>query len=231
MKKLSVIVPAYNERQIIRLTTRYLKEVLDVSFKNDYEIIVVDDGSTDGTVHDIFYDKNIVSLWNKKNMGKGASIKKGCDFAIGEYVISYLDADLELNPSYIESFINQMELNKADVVIGSKLHKDSKICYTWIRWITCIGYYLFVKLLFRLPIKDTQTGIKIFRSEVLKGTIKEVVSDRFTFDIELLVRLHRKGYKIIECPVNMRHRRGNRIGTREIWRMFVETVKVWWRLR
>ena len=174
--KISVIMPAYNEgRRIfnnIEETVRTLEE-----FGCTYEVIVVNDGSKDNTAQEIMRAqdsfKHIVLIHNRENYGKGRALKKGFRSTKGDYVV-FLDSDMDLHPVQLQTFIDIMRLDEADVVIGSKRHPNSKLEYPAHRRMISFVYFFLIKVIFGLPIKDTQTGLKLFRRDVFK--IKAVFS-------------------------------------------------------
>ena len=231
--KISIIMPAYNESGIIE---KNVHETVR-TFKNfgvDFEIIVIDDGSTDETwlklkeLENKF--SNIKVTRNMKNFGKGRALKKGFRFAKGEYVV-FLDSDIDLHPVQLETFFDIMKLDDADVVIGSKRHPNSKLNYPLQRKIISFIYFSFVKLLFGMPIKDTQTGLKLFKYEVLRNVFPKVVVKSFAFDLEILAYAHRLGYKITEAPVFIDSKRQfSRIGIKDMLVTGIDTLLVFYRM-
>jgi len=235
-EKISILIPAFNEEDKIILT---IKETLNVFEKigYDYEIVIIDDGSVDNTYNTVQENLNIfngrVKIERyKSNTGKGFAIKYGFNFVSGDYVL-FLDADLDLHPSQITNFLKLIEEYKADVVMGSKRHKDSIVDYPKSRKFLSNGYYFLIKILFGLPVKDTQTGFKLFRYEALKNGISRIIVKRYAFDLELLVVLHKLGYKIIECPIYLKPSRRyyNRIGLKDIYHTLIDTVAIFYRLK
>jgi dolichol-phosphate mannosyltransferase len=231
MAQISVVVPAYNEADRIRACLREIALVLE---DLDYEIIVVDDGSQDSTYQEAIAiaaeNARIRPLRQSSNQGKGAAVFHGFQHATGE-IIAFLDADLELHPSLLLSFIKIMHETEADVVIGSKMHPGSKLKYPWFRRITSTVYSRLVRFLFGLNLHDTQTGVKLFRANVLRRVVQRLQVRRFAFDLELLVAVGRFGYKIVEAPVVVSFQRahGGRIGGLTIGHMFVDTLRVFYR--
>jgi glycosyltransferase involved in cell wall biosynthesis len=231
-KKISIIMPAYNEADRIVESLKETMKTFD-DFKADYEIIVVDDGSTDQTyektkkfVQEISNSKIIVKR-NRANFGKGRALYKGFRYATGDFII-FLDADMDLHPGQIDTFFDLMELTDSDIVIGSKRHPNSKLFYPKDRRILSAGYFFLVKMLFGLPINDTQTGLKLFKANVLKTVFKTFISREFAFDLELLVTAHRFGFKIAEAPVCINSQRGyNRIGIGTVYKMTIDTLGIY----
>ncbi|MBU2063658.1 MAG: glycosyltransferase [Candidatus Omnitrophica bacterium] len=233
-KNISIIIPAYNEEKHIVLILEETIKTFD-EFKCNYEIIIVDDGSKDNThaVAEEFAKKHheckIIVKRNRINYGKGRALTKGFRHAQGDYVI-FLDADMDLHPGQIDAFFDIMQLTESDVVIGSKRHPNSRLTYPWDRRIMSAVYFFLVKLLFGLPINDTQTGLKLFKSEVLREVFREFVCREFAFDLELLVNIHRLGYKIEEAPVCIKSQREYmRIGPGIVCKMCIDTGAIYYR--
>jgi dolichol-phosphate mannosyltransferase len=229
----SILIPAYNEETNIAATIEETVKVLE-TFNPSYEIVVIDDGSRDRTCQKV---ADIISSGNSKvkiqsyfpNKGKGYALKYGTGFANGNLIL-FLDADLDLHPSQLIEMYKIMQENNADVVIGSKMHKDSMTNYPIFRKILSSSYYLIIKILFRLKVKDTQTGIKLFRQDVLKKCIQQVLVKRYAFDLELLIIINRKGYRIFEAPVYVKENREfRRIGIKDAFKVFFDTLGVFGR--
>ena len=125
-----------------------------------------------------------------------------------------------------------MQRENADVVIGSKMHPESKVDYPAIRRVYSWGYYILLLLLFRLNVRDTQTGLKLFKAEVIKPVMRQILVKRFAFDIEVLAIINARGYKIISAPIEVVFHRVSfgRIGFRDIRNMFIDTLAIFYRL-
>ena len=227
-----MILPAYNEedciKEVISETAKVLSEVTD-----KWEIIVVDDGSKDSTFaiaeRISKSDKRIRVLSYGKNMGKGFALKYGFEHSRGDLVV-FMDADLDLHPRQIKNFIEIMEKENADVVVGSKRHPESRINYPLRRRVLSDAYFLMVKLLFNLNVKDTQVGLKLFKREVLRDVMPRILVKRYAFDVEVLANAVRRGYKIVEAPVELNFKFGSNVNWKEIWRMFVDTLAIAYRM-
>lgn len=231
-EKLSVVVPAYNEGKNIYENLRKMDEMIG-SFSNNYELIVVNDGSHDNTKEEIVraatQSSHIIPAGYETNRGKGGAIREGVQCATGKY-IAFLDADLDLSPMHLKSFMEKMSQSGAVAVIGSKLHKDSDVDYPLPRRIMSIGYYVILKVMFRLNIKDTQTGVKLFQAEMLKQVITHVTSNGFAYDIEILALITMFGGKIEEMPVQVIFQRGTgwgRIKFSDITKVIKETLDIY----
>jgi glycosyltransferase involved in cell wall biosynthesis len=198
---ISVILPAYNEESTIANCIRETSRAL-AAF--DHEIIVVDDGSQDCTLEQArlaAFDNSCVQIiTHRPNRGKGYALKQGFTHTRGD-LIAFLDSDADLPPRQIGVLLQVMQETEADLVVGSKLHPKSDIHYPWHRRLISWGYYRLVHFLFGLPVHDTQTGIKLFRRQVLQHIFPHLQIEGYAFDLELLVGTHLYGYSIAEAPV------------------------------
>ena len=216
----SVVIPAFNEAALVeRCVVETVATLSGLRFR--HEVVVVDDGSDDGTaelaraVADRYPNVRVVG--HEVNRGKGSALIRGAAAAVGEVVL-FMDADLEVHPRQLRLLWQRMEETGADVVIGSKLHPESDIDYPAERRVLSHGYYLIVRTLFRLPVHDTQTGLKLYRRAVLARVLPRLVIKRYAHDLELLVNVHRLGYRIVEAPVVVtRVRPFPRIGVGDAW--------------
>ena len=231
---LSVIIPARDEEGCIVSTVEHLH--VELRLRNvPHEIVVVDDGSGDWT-----YEEAAAAAKGKRhigvhrhpmNQGKGWALKEAFRHSRGEWVV-FLDSDLDIDPSQLEVFFKIQAEDDTDVVIGSKRHPDSKLHYPLKRRVVSAGYFFLVKLLFQLPLRDTQTGLKLFRREVLKTVFPKVVVKRYAFDLELLVLAHHFGFAISEAPVIVEYRgKFGHIGLRSVYNIWWDTMAVFYRLR
>ncbi len=233
--KISVIMPAFNESENI---VKNLKEVVATlsGLGYDFEIIVVDDGSSDDThlnaLRVVIEHPELVRVVRYDvNQGKGNALIAGFTYAKGDIIV-FLDADMDLHPSQLPVFFDIMARSGADAVIGSKRHPESRVNYPFIRQIYSFGYYFLVRLLFGLPLRDTQTGLKVFRRTMLDDVFPRVLAKRFAFDIELLSVAHRLGYKITDAPVRLEFQRSmGRITLRHVQVIGLDTLAIFYRLR
>ncbi len=230
--QLVVVMPAYNEGEHISQNLLEAAKVLEASH-HDFCIIAVNDGSRDNTEEEIIKASKanpyIDYISYSDNKGKGGAIREGVRLANGEY-IAFLDSDLELPPVMLKDFLEALKANNAHVAIGSKMHKDSKLYYPLIRRIMSLGYYLLLKLMFKLKIKDTQTGIKLFKHDVIKPICENLITTGFAFDIEILATASKLGYKIIEMPITLNfsreRREKSRMTMKTIINVFKDTLKI-----
>lgn len=233
--KISVVMPAYNEaKHIVANLTETVQTLHDCQY--DFEVIVVDDGSPDKTYLQAAkllssHPDRIRVVHYDQNRGKGNALACGTHFARGRYVV-FLDADMDLHPVQLPVLLEIMMSSDADIVIGSKRHSASKVQYPRIRKFYSAGYYFMVRLLFRLPIGDSQTGLKVFKTEALRRVLPFVKDRRFAFDIELLALANELGYRIVEAPITLDFRRVvGRIKLRDVYDMLVATMAIYYRIK
>jgi glycosyltransferase involved in cell wall biosynthesis len=232
---LSILMPAYNEASSIAQNVCETVETMH-SLGIDFEIVVIDDGSMDGT-HAAASDalrtwpEHVRVVRCSRNEGKGNALICGACYAKGDYV-AFLDADMDLHPEQLAGFFTIMEARNADAVIGSKFHPDSKVDYPPVRRLYSFIYYMLVRALFGLPVRDTQTGIKLFKRPVLEMVLPRVLVKRFAFDLELLANVHHFGYRIVEAPVTLNFQRVcSRLRLPAVWNVLLDTLAIFYRMR
>ncbi len=204
VKKVSVVVPAYNEARNIQQTAGDLLASL-ATIDYDYELIVVCDGCKDDTAEAArqIKSEHLRVLSYPKNHGKGYALKYGVQHATGE-VVTFIDAGGDFHPSHIERFVKLLEVFDADIVIGSKRHPMSRVNYPLMRRINSYLYHSLLRILFRIQVRDTQTGLKVAKRSVLAKVMPRMVVKQYAYDVEMLVVAKLLGYgRVIEAPVDM----------------------------
>jgi glycosyltransferase involved in cell wall biosynthesis len=230
--ELSVIVPAYREGRRIHKNLDRLVAELD-KLNVTYEVIVVSDGNTDATASEARRCKSpAVKVFDyPMNAGKGFALSLGVSQSSGA-LVTFIDADMELDPANIRGFIEVIHDSECDAVIGSKRHPDSRVAYPAFRRFQSAIYQLIVRLLFNLDVRDTQTGLKLFRRQVLEEAVPLLAIKRFAFDLELLVVSRFLGYrKICESPIILNYQFESTVNLRSAWRVLWDTAAIFYRLR
>ncbi len=203
--RISIIIPAYNEEYRIGRTLEKIRNFLK---KKDYtyEVLVVDDGSTDKTAQTaldsaLCKEGHLRLIKNEANRGKGYSVKKGIISSLGEYIL-FSDADLSTPIEQLDKlfgFIN----NGYDIVIGSRALPDSdvRVHQPWYRERMGKTFNFLVKSMLMKGINDTQCGFKLFKSSLAKEIASNMKLNGFSFDVEMLYLAVKNKYKIKEVPV------------------------------
>jgi glycosyltransferase involved in cell wall biosynthesis len=227
--ELSFVIPAYNEASFIEDTLSTIDAIIE-DRHIPYEILVVDDGSSDGTlVNARRYAKRnghvrVVSY--SQNAGKGFAVKTGFMHANGNVVV-FADSDMEIDLGTISRYLE--ELRHGDIVIASKRHADSRIDVPLSRRILSECFNSLVRLLTGVPLKDTQSGLKAMKKRAFIDIIPRLAVKRYAFDVELLAVADLYGLKIVEMPVNIKL--AAKFKPREMWHMFLDVLGIAYRLR
>ncbi len=212
--KLSIIIPVYNEKNTVN---KIIQQVQDVELDMEKEIILIDDGSTDGTreiLKNLEYPNVKVKL-HEKNQGKGSALQTGFSLATGDFVIIQ-DADLEYDPREYPVLLTPLLDGRADAVYGSRfLGGPHRVLFFWHyignKFLTTLS-----NMLSNLNLTDMETCYKVFRKEILdKITIK---SKRFGIEPEITMKLARQKCRIYEVPISYSGRdytEGKKIGWKD----------------
>lgn len=228
--KVSVIIPVFNHQGKIAYSISRIKEAIEPYFK-DYELIVVNDGSTDNTLRVLEEiaatdEQHLHVLSYTPNRGKGFAVRHGVLHSHGNIVI-YLDGDLDISPDLIKDYVER--LSDSDLVIGSKRHPKSSITIPRSRRFLSKAFNLLIKLAIGIPQKDTQVGFKAGHGEIMRTIFKKATVKRYAFDVELLTIASILHLKIQEMPVTMMIDR--RFNTKEIIKMFIDVMRIWYNYR
>jgi glycosyltransferase involved in cell wall biosynthesis len=220
-------MPAYNEAECIAKSITATKEQFE-SVCEDLEIVVVDDGSTDGTgkLVGTTYDHKIKVISYDRNKGKGYALKEGFNYVTGEF--SFLvDSDLEIHAKELTAYIEALEF--ADIVIGSKRHPLSFVETPILRRFLSLGFNLLERLLTGVQASDTQAGLKGARSSSLYRVLPLLSVKRYAFDAELLAVSSLLGLRIKELPVYVKL--SATFSAREVLRMLIDLLGITYRIR
>ena len=223
MKKISVIVPVYNEKKTIKTL---LERVKAVALPLEKEIIVVDDGSGDGSTEILKNVDGIRLIHHTKNKGKGAAVKTGLSHATGDIIIIQ-DGDLEYDPQDYKELIKPILENKAKVVYGSRmLNKKNKNHSSTSFYLGGITLSFLTNILYSSHITDEPTCYKTFRADIIKTIALE--SDGFEFCPEVTAKILKKGIKIYEVPIAYNPRSvkdGKKLNWKDGWRAIFTLLK------
>ena len=228
MIKLSVIIPCYNEEKFLK---KCVERVLDIEGKDlSLEVIIVDDQSTDNSVHiakqlENAY-KKVQVIQHHKNMGKGAAIRTGIKKVTGDFV-AIQDADLEYDPKDLIKLLIPLKEGRADVVLGSRFMSsdEHRVLYFW----HSIGnkFLTFLSNMFTdLNLSDMETCYKIFRSDVIKKI--DIKENRFGFEAEIIAKISQMRLRIYEIGISYQGRtyeEGKKIGAKDALRTLYCIIK------
>ena len=201
----------------------------------DVEVIVVSDGSIDDTAERLLSARSeagIRVIHYDRNLGKGYAVKTGALAAHGEW-IALVDADLDLDPASVPHYVETAQRERLDFAIGSKRHPDSVVHYPRSRRIASWCYQQLNRVLFRLDVRDTQVGLKVFSRAVADEVLPLLLVKRFAFDLELLVVAASRGHgKVRELPVRLEYRfSGSGVGSLAVLGALFDTAAIFYRLR
>lgn len=225
-ESLSVLVPAYNEGRDVREALTRLVSVLD-GIGLPYEVLLVSDGSSDDTVAEArsVEAPGITVLTYEQRRGKGHAIRYAWERCSGRYV-AFIDADLDLNPEGVRSLLALVREGGADAAVGSKIHPESSVVYPRTRRFQSRVFRAIVRARFKLDVSDTQTGLKVFRREVLEAVMPVLESEGYALDLELLVFANDDGFHIVEGPVDLDFGFSSTTGARAVFHMLGEMHQV-----
>jgi glycosyltransferase involved in cell wall biosynthesis len=230
---LSVVVPVYNQAGTIVGNVATIREQVEQRIREPVELIVVSDGSVDASEERLLEDASHKArvIHYDRNLGKGFAVKAGALAAQGHW-ISYVDADLDLDPASIPAFLTLAQRESLDFVIGSKRHPESNVHYPRSRRVGSWLYQQLVRLLFRLDVRDTQVGLKLFRREVAQEVLPLLLVKQFAFDLEFLAVSRALGYgRIREQPVSLHYRfTGSGVRSPAVLLALVDTAAIFYRL-
>lgn len=229
--RVSVVLPAYRLGGVIYDNIRRVASA--VSEIGAVELVVVDDGSDDSTYHEALRAAQGAPgtsvMRHDKNRGKGEALFTGTRASQGD-VIVFLDADLDLPPEQLPAVIGG--LGRADVLVGAKRQSMTSGRYPIARRVLSRIFALCTVGVFRLPVRETQTGLKVLRRAVLDDVLPQMRIHGYAYDLEMLVRAHRAGYVLREVPVDL----GAGASTAPLqagmlWQMARDTLKLLWWVR
>ena len=218
--KLSIIIPCYNEINTIdKIIQKIKNSLINYNYPN-YEIIIVDDNSNDGTkekLREYDLDDKMKIHFHEKNLGKGGAIQSAIQFVTGDLIIIQ-DADLEYDPFDYPKLLLPFVETDADVVYGSRFlggGKYTRIHFFWHYLANKIITFI-CNLFTNLNLTDVETGYKVFKSSILKNIV--LVENSFSFEPEVTIKLAKRKYKFYEVPITYNGRsyeEGKKIGLKD----------------
>ncbi len=230
----SVVLPAYNEAEKLESTVAKVSQALKES-EYSYEIIIAEDGSTDGTAEraeelaqKFSYVKHI---HRDKRLGRGTALNNAFKQCHGK-VFVYMDLDLATDLKYLKPLIDAIAVEGYDFSTGSRMLPESKVERSLRRSISSKTYNYLVRHILGSKLKDHQCGFKAFKREPVLELLNSVEATHWFWDTEIIVRAHRQGFKIKEIPVEWKSGEGTKVNlVKDAWDMFNHIMKLWWELK
>jgi dolichyl-phosphate beta-glucosyltransferase len=230
---LSVIIPAYNEQDRLPQTIEATVKFFQTRYVDDFELLVVDDGSSDGT-SDVVHQfesryPNIVRLITYgANRGKGYAVRSGMLEGRGDWKL-FCDADLATPVEEYDVIRAAMEIGQADIGIGSRPLKQSRLLVRQPLWRECLGRSFNKVVQLAVPgIDDTQCGFKLFSAKAAQEIFSRCRLDRYAFDVESLYIGRRLGFRIAEVPIRWSHKDGSKVNMlRDGTRMLADLLLIY----
>jgi len=232
---LSLVLPAYNEEDNLDKCTKLTLEALDRFLsKKDYEIIIVEDGSTDKTpeVAKKLAEKfdQVRYLHSDERLGKGKSLTMAFREGKGR-ILAFVDVDLATDLQHLPELIKAVDEEGYDISIGSRLLPNSKVNRGIRRTITSKVFNKLVRLLLGSDLRDHQCGFKAFRRDIFENLASEVKSDHLFWDSEFLVKAQNHGYRVKEIPVRWKDREESKVSLRDHFSMGQQLLQTFGELK
>jgi glycosyltransferase involved in cell wall biosynthesis len=232
--QVSVVLPAYNEvdylQPAVEKTIQTLKE-----FTQSYEIIIAEDGSTDGTAEhaEELAQKipGVRHIHREKRLGRGTALNNAFKQSSGE-VLVYMDLDLATDLNYLKPLVKAISVEGYDFSTGSRMLAESKAERTMSRGISSKTYNFLVRHLLGSKLRDHQCGFKAFKREPLMELLDEVEAAHWFWDTEIMVRAYRHGFRIKEIAVEWKSGKDTKVNLfKDSWNMFWQIMGLWWNLK
>jgi len=225
--KLSIVIPVYNEKDYIEKVIKMVEDV-KLNYPLEKEIIVVDDGSNDGTreiLNRLKKEKNLKVIFNEKNMGKGYALRKGFENSTGDIIVIQ-DADLEYDPNDWNEMIKLILEDKADVVYGSRFYGKPHRCLYFHHFLGNKLISFLINFLCDITLSDIEVCYKMFKRDILKDI--NLKQNDFGFEVEFTIKVAKsKKWRIYETAINYygrTYKEGKKIkwkdGFKALWYIF-----------
>ncbi len=227
--EVSLVLPAYNEAKRIRETVDIVADKLG-AISRAFEIIIAEDGSTDGTdkiAEALAIERSYVRhLHSDTRLGRGRALKHAFQLAKGDILV-YIDVDLATDIAHLKELIGYIRAGY-DIATGSRMLKGSDVKRSLTRLIASKGFNLLTRVILRSSLRDHQCGFKAFKRDSLFAILDEIRDDHWFWDTELLIRAQRAGYKIKEFPVRWRSPSDTKVDMRrDVFGMAYQIFRLW----
>ncbi len=232
--EVSVVFPAYNEVNFLEPAVTEVTEALN-EFTHSYEVIIAEDGSTDGTAEraeelakKLPYVKHI---HGEKRLGRGTALNNSFRQSRGR-VLVYMDLDLATDLKYLKPLVEAITAEGYDFSTGSRMLPESKVERSLRRTLSSKSYNFMVRHILGSKLHDHQCGFKGFKREPALQLINEVEARHWFWDTEILVRAQRKGFKIKEIPVEWKSGSKTKVNLfKDSYNMGKQVLKLWWKFK
>jgi hypothetical protein len=206
--EISLVLPAHNEAGKIEEAVRQTKKTLS-SFSSSFELIIAEDGSTDGTAEIArrisSEDPFVRHVHRESRLGRGKALNQAFKCAKGE-ILAFMDADLSTDMKHLKPLINAIREENYDFATGSRMLSGSEVKKSFKREMASIVFNFLVRRILKSKISDHQCGFKSFRKDSLMAIIDDIKDEHWFWDTEMLVKAQKKSYKIKEIPVRWEDR-------------------------
>ena len=227
----SAIIPVFNDRASLERALPVSVETL-AKITPDFEILVAEDGSTDGSAEYVQEyarkDSRVRLLHSDERQGRGRALNRAIREAQGE-IVCYYDVDLATNMQHLAELVGAIH-DGAAISTGSRLLPSSDTTRTGGREIASRSYNFLVRLFLGSRIYDHQCGFKGFRRDQILPVLPAIRSDHWFWDTEILVRAQRMGYKVAEFPVHWRAGKGTTVRPKDVFSMGSSILRLWWQI-
>ena len=232
--QVSVVFPAYNEANYLDTAVENTVQKLD-ELVVSYEIIIAEDGSTDGTAErseDLAQKYPFVRhVHGEKRLGRGTALNHAFRQSRGE-VLVYMDLDLATDLKYLKPLVQAISVEGYDFATGSRMLPESKVERSLSRSISSKSYNFLVRHILDSKLRDHQAGFKAFKREPTLQLLEEVSARHWFWDTEILVRAQRKGFRVKEIPVEWKSGRKTKVNLfKDSYNMGKQVLKLWWQFK
>jgi glycosyltransferase involved in cell wall biosynthesis/O-antigen/teichoic acid export membrane protein len=228
----TLVIPFFNPGSHFAKHVGEIISVLSLS-EISYEILAVSDGSSDASEEELaaIGSERLQIVRLDQNQGKGAALRVGLSKGRGEY-LGFIDGVGALPANLIADVLETIDREHPDMIFGSKRHPRSEVVYPPLRRLYSWGYQQLNLTLFHVPVRDTQTGVKVVRRDVLAAVLPRMVEKRYAFDLELFVVARQQGFRnFVEMPVSFDQQFSSKVPLRSVKDTLVDTLAIFYRLR
>jgi glycosyltransferase AglD len=229
--EVTAIIPVFNDRPSLEVALKTSVDTLS-AITGDFEILVAEDGSTDGSTEYVRQyenqDRRVRLLHHDERQGRGRALNRAIREARGK-IVCYYDVDLATDMQHLPSLISAVRSGSV-ISTGSRLLPESDIVRTGDREIASRSYNFLVRLFLGSRIHDHQCGFKAFDRERIVPILPFIRSNHWFWDTEILVRTQRAGYRVSELPVKWRAGKGTTVRLKDVFEMGTAILRLWWQI-